>query len=76
MTKKQDEARKFLDELEKNPKHRTRTPEALKQTKDDDINDPRFHDKRPSNNPHAEDDQIDASWKRGKHGEWYQEGGE
>lgn len=73
---KSETARQKLKALEDNTKHTIATPEALAQTKDDDINDPIFHNLKAATNPHPEDDQVDVSWKKDKNGNWYNEGGE
>lgn len=73
---KSEAARARLKLLEDNPKHTTATPETKKQTIDDDINDLKFHNLKPAADPHDDDEQIDASWKKDKNGTWYQEGGE
>jgi hypothetical protein len=61
MTAKQDKARKFLEELEKDPKHTTRTPEADRQTRNDRLDDPKFNKK---------DGNIDPKWRKDKDGNW------
>lgn len=59
-----EEARKRLADLEKDAKHTTQTEETDKQTKTDDINDPKFH---------SVGNVLDEGWKQDKDGTWYDE---
>lgn len=58
------EARERIAKLEKDPKHTTRTEETDKQTKTDDINDPKFH---------KDGNTLDPEWKKDNQGNWYEE---
>lgn len=61
MSSKEENARAALAKLEKDSKHTVRTPEADKQTRDDDMKDPKFH---------RTDGVIDLKWRLDKNGHW------
>lgn len=70
MREKEMLARARLNLLEHNSDLTTETSRAKEQTREDDINDRKFHSYSPPKKPHKDDPEIEAEWIKDSKGNW------